>query len=174
MQMNKVVVLKAASKMSLKAWILVLTQETCNPSSSDSSFSTSRAPKRISKDIFSLHTFSPHTFSPLNVPLARFYIPGPSPWGAVCPKLTPLGHGDHHDPCALKKGGRWSSRKNVAEEKWGRASELVKECCWGKMRAGFRAHERNVCERVCRKKKASHKRGDLSFTLLNTSHLRSH
>ena len=38
----------AASKMSLKAWILVLTQETRNSSGSDSSFSTSRAPKRIS------------------------------------------------------------------------------------------------------------------------------
>uniref|UniRef100_A0A8C4QS11 ETS domain-containing protein n=1 Tax=Eptatretus burgeri TaxID=7764 RepID=A0A8C4QS11_EPTBU len=35
--------------MSLKAWILVLTQETCNPSGADASFSTLRAPKRISK-----------------------------------------------------------------------------------------------------------------------------
>ena len=39
----------ATSKMSLKAWIFVLTQETRNPRGSDSSFSTSRAPKRISK-----------------------------------------------------------------------------------------------------------------------------
>ena len=39
----------AASKMSLKAWISVLTQQTHNPSSSDSSFNTSRAPKRISR-----------------------------------------------------------------------------------------------------------------------------
>ena len=29
---------------------------------------------------------------------------------------APLGHGYHDDPCALKKGGRRSSRKNVAEE----------------------------------------------------------
>ena len=42
---------------------------------------------------------------------------------------APLGHGYHDDPCALKKGGRRSSRKIAAEEEWGRASELVKECC---------------------------------------------
>ena len=39
----------AASKMPLKVWILVLTQETRNPSSYDSSFSTSRVPKGISR-----------------------------------------------------------------------------------------------------------------------------
>ena len=35
----------AASKMSLKAWIFVLTQETRNPIGSNSSISTSRPPK---------------------------------------------------------------------------------------------------------------------------------
>ena len=52
---------------------------------------------------------------------------------------APLAHGFHDDPCALKKGGRRSSRKIVAEEEWG---------------AGFRARERNVCKRVCRKEKS--------------------
>ena len=75
--------------------------------------------------------------------------------------LTPTRapHGYHDDPCALKKGGRRISRKIVAEEEWGQASELVKEMC--------------VNVSVV-KKKASHKRLDRSFTLLNASHLRSH
>ena len=72
---------------------------------------------------------------------------------------TPRAHGYHDDPCAPKKDGRRSSRKIAAEEEWGRASELVKEMC--------------VNVSVV-KKKASHKRGDRSFTLLNASHLRSH
>ena len=36
----------AVSKISFKAWILVLTQEIRNPSGSDSSFSTSRTAKK--------------------------------------------------------------------------------------------------------------------------------
>ena len=54
----------------------------------------------------------------LTLSLARFYIPGLSPRGAVCPKLTPPHWGTVTMTIrALKKGGRWSSRKNVAEEK---------------------------------------------------------
>ena len=80
--------------------------------------------------------------------------------GAVRPKLTP----PHLRTVtmttrALKKGERLSSQKIVAEEEWGRASELVKEMC--------------VNVSVV-KKKASHKRGDLFFALLNASHLKSH
>ena len=30
----------------------------------------------------------------------------------------------------------------------GQASELVKECCWGKMRAGFRARERMLLRKM--------------------------
>ena len=99
-------------------------------------------------------------FSSQNVPPIRFISPGRLR-GCSPPQAhpAPLAHGYHDDPCALKKGGRRSSRKIVAEEEWGRASELVKEMC--------------VNVSVV-KKKASHKRGDLFFALLNASHLRSH
>ena len=56
------------------------------------------SPHSFLSSLFSLLTlFSPHAFlpsrfslffSPQNVPLARFYISGPSPRGAVRPKLT--------------------------------------------------------------------------------------
>ena len=97
----------------------------------------------------------PHAFS------RSFLYPWALSVGSHPPQAhpAPLGHGYHDDPYTLKKGGHRSSRKNVAEEKRGRASELVKEMC--------------VNVSVV-KKKASHKRGDLSFTLLNASHLRSH
>jgi len=74
-----------------------------------------------------------------NVPLVRFISPGRLR-GCSPPQAhpAPLVHGFHDDPCTLKKGGSLSSRKIVAKEEWG---------------AGFRARERNVCKRVCRKEK---------------------
>jgi len=47
------------------------------------------SPRTFSLKTFSPQTFSLQTFSLENVPLARFYIPWPSPRGAVHPKLTP-------------------------------------------------------------------------------------
>ena len=91
-----------------------------------------------------------------------FYIFGPSRRAQSLSQAhpAPLAHGYHDDPCTLKKGGHRHSRKNVAEVKYGRASELAKEMC--------------VNVSVVKTKKSSHKRGDLSFTLLNASHLKSH
>ena len=110
---------------------------------------------------FSLLTlFSSHFFSSECTSRSFLYLRAVSV-GCRPPQAhpAPLARGYHNDPCAPKKGRRRSSRKIAAEEEWGRASELVKEMC--------------VNVSVV-KKKASHKRGDLSFTLLNTSHLRSH
>jgi len=58
-----------------------------------------------------------------------------------------------------KKAGVGAHERLLLRKNGERASELVKEMC--------------VNVSVV-KKKASHKRGDLSFTLLNASHLRSH
>ena len=76
---------------------------------------------------------------------------------------APLAHRYHDNPCARKRAGLSARERNmcinVAEEKKGWASALAKEMC--------------VNVSVV-KKKASHKRGDLFFTLLNASHLKSH
>ena len=54
----------------------------------------------------------PHAFS------RSFLYPRAVSAGCRPPQAhpAPLGHGYHDDPCALKKGGCQSSRKNVAEE----------------------------------------------------------
>ena len=127
------------------------------------------SPRFLSSPLFSLPLFS---LPLLSLPLfslllfssgrtSRSFLSPGHLRGCSLPQAHPttLAHGYHDDPCALKKGRRQSSRKIVAEEEWGRASELVKEMC--------------VNISVV-KKKASHKRGDLSFTILNASHLRSH
>ena len=91
----------------------------------------------FSLDFFSLDFFSSERLSPLRTSLFRFFLtflylrtslltertsrflslvficPGRLPQAHPAPP----GHGYHDDPCALKKGGRRSSGKNVAEEK---------------------------------------------------------
>ena len=94
------------------------------------------------------------------------YTCGPSRRAQSPPKLTPphLRTVTMTSRAHQKKAGVGACERNVcinvAEEK---------------IRARVRARERNVCKHVCRtEKKASHKRGDLFFTLLNASHLKSH
>ena len=102
---------------------------------------------------------SPHR-TYLMLSLARFYIPGPSPQGAVHPKLTPPHWG------TVTMTTRALSKKASV----GAREEMLLR----KNEGGLQSSRKNVCERVCLRKKASHKRRDLSFTILNTSHLRSH
>ena len=130
-------------------------------------FSGSRLPSCISTLAFFLSLAHLHTrFFPRALPLSLtsrltcpllfsfctdlqfFLYPWPVSAGAESPQAhpAPLMHRYHDDLCARKKGRRRRSR-----------NKCMHQC-------------------VCRKeeKKALHKRGDLFFTLLNASHLKSH